>query len=318
MARDAVGGGSGGEARHPISVVAARTGLSPHVLRAWERRYDVIEPTRSEGGHRLYTDAEITRLGLLARLTGSGERIGQIAGLSTAKLRKLVERGAAGERSAGRTALPGHSPERRVAAALKLASEYDAEGLEALLRRAVVDFPAPLLIERLLAPFLTKMGEAWQAGEMGPGQEHVASAAVARAVGWLLEALPPAPGAPGLVVGTLAGHRHELGAQMVAATAASEGWRVTYMAPDLPAEDIAAAATLTGATAVAVSLVYPEDDRATAAALRRLAKSLPRTTRLLVGGGATSSYAALLDEIGAETPGDLAGLRGHLRGLAPA
>ncbi|MDP2481382.1 MAG: MerR family transcriptional regulator [Candidatus Palauibacterales bacterium] len=310
---------TGGEARHPISVVAERTGLSRHAIRAWERRYGLIEPDRSQGGHRLYSDAEIERLALLARLTERGERIGELAGLSTDELRVQLARSAtAGRGAPAGGSYPGPRPERRVAAAMRLVADYDAENLETLLRRAALDFPAPVLIEEVLAPLLTRVGEAWRAGEIGPGQEHMASAAVTRAVGWLMEALPPAAGAPVLVVATPTGHRHELGALLVAATAVSEGWRVSYMAPDLPAADIAAAAGRLGARAVAVSLVYPAADPATADEIRRLRETLPAATRLLAGGGASGSYADVLDEVGAGTPGDLAGLREILRTLAPA
>ncbi len=313
------GDAAGGEARHPIAVVADRTGLSRHVIRAWERRYGVIEPDRSEGGHRLYSDAEIERLALLARLTGRGERIGELASLSTKQLRGELARSAPPvEAGGGGAAFTGPAPERRVAAALRLVSDYDAESLETLLRRAALDFPAPLLIGEVLAPLLEAVGEAWRAGEIGPGQEHMASAAVTRAVGWLMEAMPPAPGAPVLVVATPAGHRHELGALLVAATAVSEGWRVSYLAPDLPADDIASAAVRLGARAVAVSLVYPAADPGTADEIRRLREALPASMRLLAGGAAAGSYAEVLEEVGAQRPGDLTGLRTVLRTLAPA
>lgn len=306
------------EPRHPISVVADRTGLSQHVIRAWERRYDVIEPARSEGGHRLYSEAEIERLGLLARLTGRGERIGELARLSTEELRAELERGAPEAARERRRSYPGPAPDRRVEAALRLITDYDSENLESLLRRAALDFSAPLLIDELLAPLLTRVGEAWRAGEMGPAQEHMASAAVLRTVGWLMEAHPPAAGSPVIVVATPAGHRHELGALMAAATALSEGWRVSYLAPDLPSADIAAAARRLGARAVALSLVYPEADPASAEEMRKLRTALPRRIRLVAGGRAAESYGDVLEEIGAVRLGDLAGLRETLRALAPA
>src|SRR5512143_2420604 len=77
--------------RHPIRVVAQRTGLSGHVLRAWERRYHVVEPTRSEGGQRLYSEADIERLLLLRRLTEAGGAISQLAHLPSSELRRLAE-----------------------------------------------------------------------------------------------------------------------------------------------------------------------------------------------------------------------------------
>src|SRR5579862_6510920 len=80
--------------RHPMRVVTRRTGLSADLLRAWERRYDVVTPTRSDGGRRLYSDPDIERLRLLYRATLAGRGIGQVAELSTTALAALVRQDA--------------------------------------------------------------------------------------------------------------------------------------------------------------------------------------------------------------------------------
>jgi DNA-binding transcriptional MerR regulator len=67
--------------RYPVRLVALRTGLTPHVLRAWERRYAVVSPSRSSGGQRLYSDLDIERLRRLRRLTARGHAISRIAAL---------------------------------------------------------------------------------------------------------------------------------------------------------------------------------------------------------------------------------------------
>src|SRR6476661_3084343 len=88
-------------ARHPIAVVAERTGLSQDVLRVWERRYGVVTPKRGPGGQRLYSDADVERLALLHAATRAGRGIGQVAGLTTHAIAALVdEDSAARERRA--------------------------------------------------------------------------------------------------------------------------------------------------------------------------------------------------------------------------
>ncbi|MBX7259713.1 MAG: MerR family transcriptional regulator, partial [Candidatus Hydrogenedentes bacterium] len=57
------------QSQHPIQVVALRTGLTPHVIRMWERRYAAVCPTRTPTNRRLYSDSDITRLRLLSRAT---------------------------------------------------------------------------------------------------------------------------------------------------------------------------------------------------------------------------------------------------------
>lgn len=87
---------------HPIAVVAQRTGLSRDVLRVWERRYDAVSPSRSAGGQRLYSDANIERFRLLSAATEHGRSIGQVAALSNERLAALIDEDEAESRLTGR------------------------------------------------------------------------------------------------------------------------------------------------------------------------------------------------------------------------
>jgi methylmalonyl-CoA mutase cobalamin-binding subunit len=148
----------------------------------------------------------------------------------------------------------------------------------------------------------------------------MASSVVRSFLGGLRGAYHPEISAPHVVVTTPARQRHELGALLAAATAAGEGWQVTYLGPDLPPEEIAAAAVQKGARAVALSLTYPPDDPILVDDLRRLRRLLGPRTALIVGGRACAAYNAVLQEIGCVRVEDLAGLRDELqilRSVAP-
>jgi methylmalonyl-CoA mutase cobalamin-binding subunit len=119
--------------------------------------------------------------------------------------------------------------------------------------------------------------------------------------------------APSLVVATLPGQTHELGAMLVATAASSHGWRVLYLGTNLPADDIALGANYTGASAVALSFVYPSDDPAVAGALRQLRSSLPAGTAIIAGGSAAPNYAAALTAVGAYSFGSIGELRSWLQ-----
>src|SRR3954469_3779400 len=82
---------SSSEPRHPIGVVARRTGLKPDLIRAWERRYGAVEPGRSETRRRFYSDDDIERLLLLRRAVNPGRGISQVASLSNAELGALID-----------------------------------------------------------------------------------------------------------------------------------------------------------------------------------------------------------------------------------
>ena len=296
--------------RHPIRVVAERTGLSPDVLRAWERRYGVVAPARSAAGQRLYSDADIDRFALLAKATRSGRPHGPTASLPLEELRRLVEEDA--ERGATRPTPAADHRERAFAAVADLAPER----LQAVLRTAMVSLGAPVFLDDVVAPLIRRIGDAWEAGEIGIAHEHAASAAVRGVLRWLVEVIEVPAGAPRAVVACLARERHELGAALAAAAAAHAGWRVAYLGPDLPAAEIAVAALRHEADVVGVSVVAPEDAAATRAELQALRLGLPPHTALLAGGAGASSLGALGDGITAVR--DLAHWRALLRAHAPA
>lgn len=304
-----------------MRVVTRRTGLSADMLRAWERRHEVVTPSRSENGRRLYSDADIERLGLLYRATLAGRSIGQVAGLSTAQLAELVRRDAeAADRSGVEARRPRQPVGPRTADrpdylgdCLRAIERLDSVALGTSLQRAVVTLPIDALFDELVVPLLDRVGTRWRDGTLRPMHGNLASVMLRRVLDRIMETAAPAPPAPNLVVATPAGQLHEFGAMLAGATAAAEGWRVTYLGAGLPAEEIAAAAAQTHARAVALSIVYPEVDSGLGHELRRLGTLLPSDAQLVVGGAASVGYRAVLDDIGALHVGDLADLRTRLR-----
>lgn len=304
------------EVRHPIGVVARLTGLTPDALRVWEKRYGAVEPERTGGGHRLYTDGQVRRLSLLKRAVDVGNRIGRITELEDGALEALIDRGQgiASEAAVGakeRGALDQEAAKRAVSA-------LDVGVVEASLRRALLARSPVGFMEGVLAPFLHWVGEAWEAGEITPAHEHAASTAVRGLLTWLLEAAEGVESAPRMVVGTLSGERHEFGAMLAAATAGLAGWTVLYLGPDLPAADMVLAAREHGARAVGVSVVHDADAASMASELEALSSGLGDGVELIVGGRASAMHAAALGELGSTRLRDLGSLRSTLNVLAGA
>jgi DNA-binding transcriptional MerR regulator/methylmalonyl-CoA mutase cobalamin-binding subunit len=304
--------------RHPIGVVARRTGLKPDLIRAWERRYGAVAPNRSETRRRFYSDADIARLQLLRRTVETGRSIGQIANLANEELEALIaaEPASPGPAPASPAPpFPGEAAEVFLEMCLAAARRLDVAELELHLERASVALSRNNLLEHLVVPLLHRLGELWQRGELRPTHEHLASAVVRSFLGGMYRAYDIPVTAPHLLATTPPRQRHELGALIVAAVAAGEGWRVTYLGPDLPPEEIAAAAREKGARVVALSLVYPPDDPLLGDDLRRLRRLLPAATALIAGGRASPAYGAVLDEIGMVRADDLPSLRRELERL---
>jgi DNA-binding transcriptional MerR regulator/methylmalonyl-CoA mutase cobalamin-binding subunit len=294
-----------------IRVVAAKTGLSAHVIRVWEKRYGAVTPGRSGTNRRLYSETEVDRLNLLRQATTVGHSISNIAKLSDAQLRRLSAE-AFPRISEVSAALNGaHRAPQFVESCLNAVSGMDAAALTDSLNRALVALGHQGLLQRVVAPLAHRVGELWREGLLTAAHEHFLSATVKAHLGSLASHCSYTGHAPCLVVATPAGQLHELGAVLVHAAAANLGWRVVYLGASLPAADIAGAAVQHRAAAVALSLVYPEDDLQLAGELRALRRFLPPETGIIAGGRAARAFHATLNEIGAiltENLEDLAAL----------
>lgn len=297
-----------------IKVVARRTGLSPHVIRVWERRYSAVSPARSATARRLYTDAEIERLLLLRCVTQAGHSIGQVANLATQRLTELVAadnalgvgtpalssaRGEAGVKSEAI-----HVAENLAAADYLVQCEaasagLDAVALEAALIRAIATFGPVAMMEEVLAPLLRRLGECWRQGTARIYQEHLVTAVTRAVLGASLRRHEASATAPVILVTTPAGQTHELGALMAAATAAAAGWKTLYLGSNLPIEEIAAVTLRVAPRAVALSIIYPLDDPRLHKELKKLRAYIPPEVILLLGGRGAQSAAPDLAANGA-------------------
>lgn len=295
----------------PMRLVSERTGLSPDVLRAWERRYGVVAPGRSPGGQRWYTEADVTRLRLLARAVEAGRNIASVAHLDAASLASLVRSEEAS--TLARTTPHALAAQPFLADALSAVEALDSAALANTLHQATLRLSMDELLDGVVSPLVRTTGDRWHAGTMSPAHEHLATSAVRRLLGWLTEQYAPGPDAPTLLVTTPAGQWHELGAALSAATAAAVGWRVVYLGPNLPATVIAEAADLCHARAVALSLVFPENDPLMDGELHALRAALPAKIAMVAGGGACAAYRPSLDAIGATVVTDLPSLRTWLK-----
>lgn len=300
--------------RQPSGVVSERTGLSLDLLRVWERRYKVVEPIRAPGGQRLYSDDDIVRLRLLHAATRGGRSIGQVAHLTTSELGALVTEDEEGRAHTQREAAGPPPGEVYLERAMERALELDAGELDVVLRRAMASLGLWEFAEGVVTPLLRAIGDGWHAGRITPAQEHLASAAIRRVLLASTDLLPRASGGGNMVVATPAGDRHEMGALLVAAGAAIEGWQVTYLGSDLPVAEIATAAARTDARTVALSVSYITDREQIVQDLRSLRAQLSADVGLLVGGAAASDLAHDLAGTGIRVLADFAALRTVLRG----
>jgi len=300
----------------PIRVVAKRTGMSPHLIRMWEKRYNAVNPRRTKTGRRLYTDDEIDRLILLRRATQEGQAISQIANLSLEQLQRLFPIDSLRPELAtiGKTNV---SIEQYFNLSLQAMQNMDALGLETQLLRASVNLGPSVFIEKLLYPLLELTGEMWADGRLKVAHEHLASAIIRSLLGSMYTSDGPNSKSPLLISTTLQGQLHEFGALMALVSAAAIGWNTLYLGPNLPAEDIVKAAIERKARAIALSIVYPDNDPYLAGELSKISNLTNGKIPILIGGRSAKSYENIIKEVKGIIISDLEDLKYNLKLLFP-
>lgn len=312
---------------HPIRVAVRRTGLSAHVIRVWEKRYQAVVPTRSPTNRRLYSDDDILRLWWLQQAVRSGRKIGRIAHRTTEELARLVNTGGAAPPSSQGPATEAGADKHDGESAFYLEQALEAViglnpvMLETQLLRTSVQMSQRRLLEEVVHPLMERIGELWRQGALRIADEHMATAVVRSFIGNIVNGCQVPAAAPSVLATTPEGQMHEIGALLASAVAAAGGWNPTYLGPNLPAEEIAGAAARKGARVVLLSIVHPEDDPRLGSELVKLRRLLVGDTILLAGGRAARNYSNFLDQAGAvilNSLGDLFDFLSLIRRETPA
>jgi methanogenic corrinoid protein MtbC1 len=222
-----------------IKKVASQTGIRPVTLRAWERRYEVLTPYRAENRYRLYSERDVAILRWLKNRIEEGISISS----AVSELRSMTSANNWPE------AIPlAPVPARRASSTQP--STYANSFFQALLKhdekrcgnlfRDVHDqFDLLTVFMEVLVPALRQIGEAWYRGEIQITTEHFASAYLRGKLLSLLQMYPSRRRSPLILVGCAPMEQHELGSLMMAVLLRSEGYRIEYLGPDIPIDDLA-------------------------------------------------------------------------------
>jgi len=273
---------------YTIKQAAAQSGLSVPVVRAWERRYGVVHPTRTASGYRLYDDAAVDLLRTMRALVDRGWSPSAAAAALVAGTAPEVDLGPSP--TAARRADGGASPattERTAElreAFLDSAAKLDPAGVERTLDEMFGGGSFEVVVERDILPALDALGDAWAAGRVDVAGEHAASHAVGRRLAGLYQAAAgPTPPEGSVIVGMPPSARHELGALAFAVAARRAGLPGLYLGADLPIADWVAAASRTRPRAAVIGAVTRSDGEAAIAVARALAAAVPGV-RIAFGG----------------------------------
>lgn len=272
--------------KYMIGTVTKRTGLSVDVVRVWERRYGAIRPKRSEGGTRLYSDADVLRLSRLKQAVELGYSIGQAARLSESELDELI--------ADSGPALDEPDPRRDSRERfLQAIQAMDVATAEKELTLAATLNPPGEFARTIVGPILQEVGERWAHREIGIAHEHLATGLLRAMLFSLLRLHQTSTNGRPVVLATLPGEQHEFGLLLAGLLAAAKGWRVVYLGVEVPAADVALTVRLTGAQALALSI--PTWQQGTVDELEALTRTLPASTQVWVGGAEAINHRPVIN-----------------------
>ena len=258
-----------------IGELSRRTGVSPELLRAWEQRYGLLRPTRSDGGFRLYSPQEEHRV---ATMRSHLER-----GLSAAEAARIT---------LDEESTPAPAAELPVlalgASALRAALDrLDESAAHAAIDGLLSSFSLEAVLREVVMPYLRELGDRWERGEASVAQEHFASQVLRGRLLGLARGWDRGPG-PRALLACMPGEQHDLGLIVFGLGLRDRGWRITYLGADTPLDTLSDTATTLQPDAVVLSATTPDRFESGRDALRRLARAVPLWA---AGAGATPDVA---------------------------
>ena len=273
-----------------IGELSRRLGVSGHVLRAWESRYGLLQPVRSAGGFRLYSEADALRI---RRMQAHLSR-----GLSAAEAAREVlgeDSGARGDSGVRGGPDQADGPDRiplttsELSGALRSALDaFDEPAAQAVLDRLVSDLSVPTMLREVVLPYLAELGERWVRGTSSIAQEHFASNVIHGRLAGLARGWGSGHG-PRAVLACAPGELHDLALMIFGIVLNRTGWRIEYLGADTPVEELTRTVEASQPDLVVLAATRTPTFEALAAQLTELARRAPLA---LAGPGATPQLAA--------------------------
>jgi MerR family transcriptional regulator, light-induced transcriptional regulator len=261
------------EPRVRIGELSRRVGVSADRLRAWERRYGLLQPLRSPGGFRLYSRADERRVRAMQTHLAAGSSAAQAAAAAVAE-----------------AAAPAPAGDWGAALSAALA-RLDAARAHAAVDRLLGELGADRAMRDVILPFLRELGERWARAEIHVGQEHFASGLLHARLASLLRGAAGA--GPLAVLACAPGELHTIGLVAFGVALGNRDWRVVCLGADTPVASLRRACDAARPAAVVVSAVMPARFADALDGMRALAADFP----LAIGGAGAG--AALAKRIGA-------------------
>jgi len=276
----------------PIRVLANLTGVNSITLRAWERRYSLLNPHRTESGHRLYSQDDVNLINEVVGLLDQGIPISQAKAVLE---QRQVQRDS-------RSAQMPNVWDRYLQETIAVVGRFDEAAIDDIYSEALSLYPVDEVMRLLVVPSLHELGRRWQETEGSVAEEHFFSGYIRNRLGARLHHGMKTMAGQRLLIACLPGEYHELGIIMFSLSAQAQGFRTLLLGANMPLDELAAVVDRSGSVAVVLSGSFPDNFEPCRVALADLAAQLQ--VPVFVGGRVSVIHNDAISKAGATAVGE--------------
>lgn len=302
--------------KYTLKSVSQKTGLSAHVIRAWEKRYGVVNPGRTETKRRFYTDEEVEKLTLLKKATDSGHSISSVASLLFEKLQELVLNEEKVHIFQHKKLLPENFElkiKNLIDEFFETAETYNSKKLQFLIYEIEDEFSQSIIIEEVIIPILSKLDEKLKNKSFSKIARQFIINELSFYLRQIINKIPDFDDFPLLLTYAPTGGFSQIGSLISAAVAKTEKWRVCNLGENLISSEIAEVINKINPAAVSINMIFPfAEPDGMKKELLELENTIPENVKILLSGRTVWNYREEVNRISGIFTGDTFALRKEL------
>jgi len=251
------------------------TGIKAHTIRIWEKRYEIVNPKRTDSNIRFYCDNDLKKLLNVSILLKHGYKISKIAGIDQDELGERIRE----------ISMVQNGNECDIESLVVSMIELDEKKFNQTLSGLILKEGFENAVFNALYPFLDRIGTLWQTGTINPAQEHFISNLIRQKIYVAIEGIQrdPKENAKTFIMFLPEWELHEVGMLMYNYMLKSRGYKMVYLGQSVPYEDIKRVAEIHNPDYLFTSFSFSVEEKKLKAYLQRISEDFNDKEILIAG-----------------------------------
>lgn len=217
------------EGKYNIKAISNMVGIQPGTLRAWERRYQILNPVRNDSGHRLYTEEDLRKLKWLTEKVSGGFTISQAVSLLETESSTVGTFEEEGEVD---------SPQKIRDELLTMLLSFEEGKAQDLINHAFSLYSVEKVVIDILGSLLVAVGDKWEKGQITSAHEHYTTQVLKTRISMIFYSLPSNGLLPKAIAVCGPNETHEVGLLVFTLFLRRKGFEVIYLGSSIENKDV--------------------------------------------------------------------------------